>query len=224
MNYFAHGRHALRQPYVLAGTAVPDWLRVVNRRLRVRSVQAAAFVDDADPVVAAIAQGIVQHHHDDGWFHAAQAFAQLSLAASAAVRGLATSDQGMRTWFVGHVLVELLLDAELFRRRPANMDGYYAALGEVDPGAVAAAVGRIAGANTTGLTRLIPGFLRERFLPDYADDAKLAYRLGQVLSRVNLPPLPSALVELLPELRSEVAVRTDELLLEERLNDRQEEE
>src|SRR5262245_24258347 len=144
MNYFAHGRHALRQPYVLAGTAVPDWLRVVNRRLRVRSVQAAAYAEDADPVVAAVAQGIVQHHHDDGWFHAAPAFAQLSLEAAAAVRGLAPSDQGMRTWFVGHVLVELLLDAELLRRQPANMDGYYGSLAEVDPGVVAAAVSRIA--------------------------------------------------------------------------------
>jgi len=212
MNYFAHGRHALRDPYLLAGTAVPDWLRVINRRLRVRSVQAAPHVDHADPVFAAVAQGIVQHHQDDGWFHATSTFAQLSAACSAEVRKLAPDDQGMRTWFVGHVLVELLLDAELFRRRPDSMTTYYAAMSEVDPAAVAAAVSQMAGADAGKLGRLIPGFLRERFLPDYADDAKLAYRLGQVLDRVGLPRLPPTFVEILPELRSKVASRTDELL------------
>jgi len=212
VNYFAHGRHALREPYLLAGTAVPDWLRVIHRRLRVRSVQAAPYMNDADPITAALAQGIVQHHHDDGWFHGTGAFAELSLAAAAAVRTLAPDDQGIRTWFVGHVLVELLLDAELFRRRPQAMTAYYAAMNEVDPEAVAAAVSRMAGADAGRLARLIPGFLRERFLPDYGDDAKLAYRLGQVLDRVGLPRLPEALIEILPRLRSTVARRTDELL------------
>jgi hypothetical protein len=212
VNYFAHGRHALQEPYLLAGSAVPDWLRVIHRRLRVRSVQAAQFVDDADPITAAVAKGIIQHHHDDGWFHGTGVFAELSLAAAAAVRTLAPEDQGMRTWFVGHVLVELLLDAELFRRQPEAMTAYYEALSEVDTAAVAAAVSRMAGADAGKLTRLIPGFLRERFLPDYADDAKLAYRLGQVLDRVGLPQLPAALLELLPQIRHSVASRTDELL------------
>ena len=216
MNYFAHGRHALREPYLLIGTAVPDLLRVIDRRLRVRSVQAAPHVDDTDPDVAAIAQGIVRHHHDDRWFHTAPAFAELSLSAAAAIRRLAPDDQSMRTWFVGHVLVELLLDAELFRRRPGEMTAYYDSLHQVDPAAVAAAVSRMATADASKLARLIAGFLRERFLPDYADNAKLAYRLGQVLDRVGLPPLPEAFVDILPEVRSAVAQRADELLLQGR--------
>jgi len=214
MNYFAHGRHALSEPYLLVGTAIPDLLRVIDRRLRVRSAQAAPHVHDADPVLAAVAQGVVRHHQDDGWFHASPAFAELSLAAAAAIRRLAPDDQGMRTWFVGHVLVELLLDAELFRRQPQSMTVYYESLHQVDPAAVAAAVSRLAGADASRLTRLIPGFLRERFLPDYADNAKLAYRLGQVLDRVGLPRLPVAFVDLLPELRSLVAARAEDLLAE----------
>ena len=33
MNYFAHGVRFLEDPYFLAGTAVPDWLSVVDRRV-----------------------------------------------------------------------------------------------------------------------------------------------------------------------------------------------
>ena len=37
MNYFAHGWNYVDAPYVLAGTAVPDWLSVVDRRVRARA-------------------------------------------------------------------------------------------------------------------------------------------------------------------------------------------
>ncbi len=79
MNYFAHGRRFVEDPYFLAGTAVPDWLNVVDRRVRVRAVQAERHVEAADPRVARIAAGIVQHCRDDQWFHATPAFAALSL-------------------------------------------------------------------------------------------------------------------------------------------------
>ena len=34
MNYFAHGRQFVNQPYFMAGTSVPDWLPVLNRRVK----------------------------------------------------------------------------------------------------------------------------------------------------------------------------------------------
>ena len=39
MNYFAHGHRFVDDPYFLAGTAVPDWLSVVDRKVRVRAAQ-----------------------------------------------------------------------------------------------------------------------------------------------------------------------------------------
>src|SRR4051795_212815 len=80
MNYLAHGWRFASEPYVLAGTAAPDWLSVIDRKVRLRSRTAATFISDADPVLAAIARGVVQHHADDAWFHATLAFNELSLA------------------------------------------------------------------------------------------------------------------------------------------------
>jgi hypothetical protein len=42
MNYFAHARPFLDQPYFMAGTGVPDWLTVVDRRVRLRAKHAEA--------------------------------------------------------------------------------------------------------------------------------------------------------------------------------------
>ncbi len=65
---------------------------------------------------------------------------------------------------------------------------------------------------THALGAVIPLFSRERFLSDYADDAKLLFRLNQVMRRVRLPTLPSGIVELLGAARDKVARRTGELL------------
>ena len=59
---------------------MPDWLNVVDRRVRVRSKHAAAHLDADDPRIARIAAGVLQHCQDDAWFHNTRAFAELSLA------------------------------------------------------------------------------------------------------------------------------------------------
>ncbi|MCE9546281.1 MAG: hypothetical protein K8T25_12265, partial [Planctomycetia bacterium] len=211
---FTHGRHALDDPHRLAGTAVPDWLSVVDRRVRVRSKRAAAFVNDVDPLTSSLARGIVDHHRDDGWFHATPAFAVLSAELATAARNVLPPDTGLRTWFLGHVLVELLLDAELIRREPQRLTTYYDQMASIDAPRVARLVGQMSGRDEAPpqLEKFIAIFLRERFLADYVDDQRLMFRLGQVLRRVRLPSLPAEFAAMLPGARRKIAERADELL------------
>ena len=213
MNYFAHGRHFIDDPYFLAGTAVPDWLNVVDRRVRVRARQAQLHVDAPDPRAARIAQGIVQHCRDDEWFHATRAFAELSLELCQMLRGALAPDDGFRPHFLGHILVEILLDAALVAENPGRLDAYYAAIDSIDGRSVEDAVNRMAARETHHLAALIPLFSRERFLSDYADDAKLLFRLNQVMRRVRLPLLPAEIAEVFGMARELVTARKDELLL-----------
>lgn len=212
MNYFAHGRPFTGDPHFLAGTAVPDWLNVVARKVKVRSRQARAFVDDADPRTAALARGIERHHFDDGWFHNTAAFAELSWHFTALIRDGLEVDDGLRPSFLGHILVEILLDACLIAQRPQELDAYYQALAAVDPRWLETAVGRMATGHPASLGDFLPLFIRERFLWDYLDDGKLCYRLNQVMRRVGLAALPATFAELLHEMRCQVAGRQHELL------------
>lgn len=212
MNYLAHARRFLSDPYFAAGTAVPDWLGVVDRKLRVRSPKALPWIDDEDPAVSGVARGIVQHHADDRWFHETRAFAELNLTFAVRIRELLAPDDGFRPSFVGHILVEILLDDELSAERPGLLDDYYATLAAVDPEAVVRAVERIAARPAPRLAQLIPRFCAERFLYDYADDGKLLTRLNAVMRRVGLPPLPVDFCRLLPEARRDVRRRRSELL------------
>ncbi|MCA9124112.1 MAG: hypothetical protein H6822_27765 [Planctomycetaceae bacterium] len=212
MNYFAHARHYLHDPYFVAGTAVPDWLSVVNRRMRARSRLAVPHTSDDDPRVASIARGIVQHHHDDAWFHQTRAFAELNLYFTKEIRALLPDDHGFRPSFLGHILVELLLDAALIEENPQALDDYYSVVEMLDPYLVNRTVNRMATQQTGMLAFFIPRFSAERFLYDYAEDGKLLFRLNNVMRRVRLPALPETLAEFLPEARRLVQERSAELL------------
>lgn len=212
MNYLAHGWRFAHEPYVLAGTAVPDWLNVIDRRMKVRSKTAALFVEHDDPATAAIARGIVQHHRDDAWFHESPTFVQLSGQFSRQLAAVLPGDEGFRPWFLGHILVELLLDAALIEEDPRRLDDYYAALAAIDPAVTQAAVNAIATKTTDRLVVLLPRFLAERFLYDYLDDGKLLSRLNAVMRRVGLPQLPGEVAELFSDMRRTVSDSKSELL------------
>lgn len=212
MNYLAHGRHYTQDPYFLAGTAAPDWLSVIDRRMRLRSKQAAPHVDDPSPQFASFARGVVQHHTDDAWFHQQPAFVELSLQFTLQIRDLLAPDDSFRPSFVGHILVELLMDACLAEDDPSILPNYYAALAALDPVQVQTHVNRLATKETMILTEFLPRFQSERFLADYGDDQRLLRRLNQVMKRVQLPPLPESLLQILPAARSDVRSRLGDLL------------
>jgi hypothetical protein len=212
MNYLAHGWRFAADPYFLAGTAAPDWLSVIDRKVRLRSRTAAEFVGDGDPVLAAVARGIVQHHADDAWFHATPTFNELNLAFAVEFREALPGDEGFRPSFLGHILVELLLDATLAEEQLLRLDDYYAALSALDPHATERAVSSLATKPTDRIATLIPRFIAERFLYDYSDDSRLLLRLNHVMRRVGLPPLPESLAGLFPSMRQRVRERMQELL------------
>jgi hypothetical protein len=212
MNYFAHGRELVDEPYMLAGAAVPDLLSVVDRKVRARGKLAIPLVDDADRLLASVASGVVRHHRDDAWFHRTRAFGELSLKLTALVRDSLAPDDSFRPSFLGHVLVELLLDNALIQREPDRLERYYRAMGSVDPQVVQSAVERICGRAATNLAAFVTLFCRERFLWDYAEDGKLLFRLNQVMRRAGLPPLRPAFCDVLADARQLVAARADELM------------
>lgn len=218
MNYLAHGFRFTDEPYFVAGTAAPDWLSVIDRKMRLRSKRAAEFVDDADWRLAALARGVVQHQHDDAWFHLTAAFSELSLAFAVEIRQALPDDEGFRPSFLGHILVELLLDAVLAEEEPRRLDNYYRALDELDPDTIQAAINILATRTSDRVATLVDRFRRERFLFDYSDDNRLLVRLNHVMRRVGLPLLPDGLTDLFPAMRRRVRERREDLLPFERMH------
>jgi hypothetical protein len=211
VNYLAHAYRFLDRPLFVAGTALPDWMNVVDRKNRARRQYALPVLQDPDCQVAEFAAGVLQHHADDDWFHSREQFIRLSSQFAVELRGLLDGGLSHQAAFLGHISVELLLDAALIRRDSQLLERYYQLLEELDVRLVQQAANRILKRPEHRLAVLIPRFLEERFLSDYPTDSGLLYRLGGVMKRVGLPPLPD-LADWLSSARQRVYEQADELL------------
>jgi hypothetical protein len=212
MNCLAHGWKYLHNPYFMAGTAIPDWLSIIDRKVRARAKAALLLTDHAETNVANVARGIVQHHTDDDWFHTCRAFNELNLQFAVQLREILGQEESFRPGFLGHILVELLLDAHLSQQHSDLLDEYYAALKHVNGIVLQATVNNISKQPTSLLPNFLTRYLEEQFLYDYVDDAKLLFRLNQIMRRVTLPQLPAEICSLFPQFREQVAARASELL------------
>jgi hypothetical protein len=211
MNYFAHGIRFLDRPWFLAGTALPDWLSVIDRRVRLKHKQVQKRADGSGSIEAELAAGAWQHFEDDRWFHKTRAFAEATAHLARLFRDFLGPGDNFRCGFLGHIACELLLDSVLIERHPESLDRYYAAFGQLDAARLSQAVCDLA-EQPVDVATWLPLFCREQFLRDYADSERLAYRLNQVLRRVKLEPLPAGIEGPLSAGRGIVRSYADDLL------------
>lgn len=204
MNSFTHALPHLNDAYFAVGCCLPDWLSACDRKCRVREKNAIPFVNDVDPVVATTARGVVQHHRDDKWFHQTPIFNKLILDYSVELRELFGNERTMRPGFIGHVVVELFLDAYLHARYPGKMEEFYELAATIDGEQVQSAVNLFASKSTDKLVDGIEQFLRARYLFDYDTDEGVVFRINRVFERIKLPTLDDRIFEWMPQARKRV--------------------
>ena len=213
MNYFAHGLRYLDRPHFLAGTATPDWLSVADRGVRMRERLVQPFLEHHEPPQRAeFAAGVLQHLHDDRWFHKTRAFFEVTGELTALMRSQADNGDRFRASFLGHIITELLLDDVLRELYPSHLDRYYEVMQQLNPQFIERAVNMMARGRTERLGRFIGLFVRERFLYDYEQPQRLLFRLNQVMRRVRLSSLPDSTVDVLEAGREIVNMRCQDLL------------
>ncbi|MCA9134226.1 MAG: hypothetical protein KDA45_13755 [Planctomycetales bacterium] len=212
MNYLAHAYLHLDDPYFAAGTALPDWMSFLDRKNRPRRQYALPVTEHPNPQVAAFAQGCVRHHDDDRWFHQTESFVTLSTAFAVELREILQPGMGHQAGFVGHISVELLLDAILCERQPSLLSRYYGLLDSLDALLVQSAANEICPRPVDQLASWIPRFVEVQFLASYQQDERLLESLNRVMRRIGLPPLPPQVASWLASARTRVRDTADQLL------------
>jgi len=197
---------------MVAGTAVPDWLSVVDRRVRVRSRRINERLNELDAEHRIIAEGMLQHLHDDDLFHRSVRFVMLESELTVRFRRIMPDQFDHRPALLGHIVVELLLDDFIAQQMPEILNDYYAALSQVSAVQIQEAVNAVATRPTMELARFVNLFRTTKFLYDYSDDARLLLRLNQVMQRVTLPPLAADSLPVLREARRLLNQHGEELL------------
>jgi len=214
MNCFAHSLPFFDRPYFAVGTCIPDWLTACDRKCRARKKKAAAWIDDEDPILAAVAGGVVQHHEDDYWFHGSAIFTRINMEMAIEYREQFGNTQSMRSSLIGHIVIEMLLDAYLESRFPGSMENMYGWIAELDANKVQDCINRFASKPTTKLVGEIERFQSERYLFDYQQDTGVRYRMNKVLGRLKLELMPEDSVAWIGDKRKQVYAKAPLLLAE----------
>ena len=175
MNCFTHALPFLDDEHFVVGSCLPDWLGACDRKCRVREKAAQKFIDHEDPRVASLAKGIVQHHQDDFWFHQTPAFNALNLNFAVELRELLGQERSMRPSLIGHMLVEMFLDAFLHRSFPGMLDRYYQQVAKVNPAFVQETINQFATRTTDKLEYAMNRFNEVKFLYDYETEQKALF-------------------------------------------------
>lgn len=217
MNFLSHAIPYLTSPgfgspLLAVSTGIPDWLTVVDRKIRARGKLAEKHIHSTDAELSDVARGILLHISDDRWFHGTQAFVETNMELAIQLRDQLPGDAGFRPSFVGHILIEMLLDGLWIRDDREHAEKYYTAIRQAPPSTIERCVNVITGKPTTKLAAVINRFAEIQFLYDYLDHKKMLMRLNQVMNRVGLPPLPNAIAGWLPEAQDLVESRRLQLL------------
>lgn len=199
MNFLCHAIPYLDDPLVAVCTAVPEWLSVIDRKIRARERMATAVLDSDDDSVRQVATGILNHINDDRWFHTTAAFVETNLQLAVGLRDLLPGDRGFRPMFVGHVVIEVFLDAFWIRDRPDFIEKYYKLIDDAPQELIQRCVNEITGKPTDRIAETIRRYAKARFLYDYLDHTRLLMRLNQVMRRVGLAELPDSVLPWLQE-------------------------
>ena len=213
LNYFAHARSFLDRPFAVAGSCLPDWIAACKGpRLRAASLPTPRV--PLSPENAQIREGVIDHLDTDARFHANPRFRQACKELTLAVRTARTPDPHYRASFVGHVLVELLLDAELIDRDPSGLQRFYEATRAIDSEDLVHRASVVLSIEPLpALARLHRRFNELEFLRDYRDDQLIVARLLDVGRRAGLDLGPAEpLTTVLPWARNHVRSCTDALL------------
>ena len=212
MNSFAHALPFLDRPLVAIGASLPDWMAAADRRCRLREKRAKPFTDHEDSVVAGLAQGVVQHHRDDYWFHTSPAFRDYEMKMAIEIREIYGTEHGMRSGFVAHVMVEMFLDSFLQKKFSGQLERYYEIVADADAAQIQQSVNQFATQPTNKLVPAMASFVRERYIFDYLTDGGAVKRMNGVLKRIGLEPLDEKILPWAATARERVYGRVDELL------------
>ena len=216
MNCLAHAVCYLDDTWFMLGAGLPDWLGMSDRSVRIRPKHVEPHMD-GDDERARLCRGIQQHWIDDGWFHKSAAFHEVTSRIGTRFREHCDAGDNFRSGFLGHIACELLIDGVMSENEPGLLDRYYDIVKRLDAERLQELVNGLGAKQTNRLPAFLSRYIRDAFLRDYVDDAKLLYRLNRVLARVRLAPLPDSATVVIGEGRELVRAALPRLISPEML-------
>jgi|GEM_PF-1624168 len=174
--------------YFVVGAATPDLLSIYNSSLRIKARHLKKMDDDqSGRITPPFLAGLQRHFFADGVFHTSPLFQAQTRRISAMLVTYFPDLDIQRKFFVGHILLELMIDKVLIDQHPGILESYYGHFEALQPFRELKKASELAlGHELPNYEAYMTKFLRRQYLYDYANFNHLAWILRRILRRVNI--------------------------------------
>lgn len=226
MNFIAHYYldRNITHPCFVVGTSTPDLVSIFDRNHRVKATHIRRSMGEitGDPWRMNFRQGINRHVKADRLFHSADFFKYETLHLSRMVSERFASDTPRRTYFVGHIVFELILDKILIERDPSLVADFYRIMESEPVTRYQELTEWILDEPLPGYDQFLQRFIDRRYLLHYPNIDHLTYTLRRIMLRVGLTDTTymqtTAFADLLHTYQAELTPRVDPIIDEIRHN------
>ncbi len=188
MNYLSHYYADLsyHHPAFALGKVLPDFARIVDKRLRFRLKK---LPDSGDEVLHLIHLGIRSHYRADAWFHNSEYFKTRTAEIQRILRGLRLEGIRKYYYFYAHILLEMLLDRLLVTEHFPVAQQFYADLDHCPEEWLVRYAGfhRLGSQTAEELAAVVSRFRHARYLFDYTRNEGLVFAFNRIIQRAGLP-------------------------------------
>lgn len=190
MNYLTHyffNRH-IRDDDFHVGVAIPDILSAFHRKARPDFGQARRFAAAATRATQrSFWRGLLNHEHGDSIFHSSDYFKHFTDKIKGFYRTQKFQEIRVRSWFLAHITLEIVLDHVLLKMEPGLTGEFYQAFAACSDESVSQNTLAVLpeGPFSTTFSDYLKGFQSSRFLEHYHDIEGITEAVNRVCLRAR---------------------------------------
>jgi len=189
MNFIAHfymDRH-VEDSLFFVGVSTPDWVSIFNRQIRVKENRLPLIMEnDATPAEMSFYNGVMRHLEVDRVFHSSAFFEDETREISRLLKQHFADGAVPRSFFVAHVMFELVLDKVLIQADPSLLPAYYSHLESCDMAQIVQLTEWITSTPMPGYDGFVKKFIIKKYLYQYTEWNHVIYVLRRLLERVGV--------------------------------------
>lgn len=190
MNLVAHYHldRDLVNSFFTVGAATPDLLSIYNSHLRIKERHLKKLSEDErGRITPPFLAGLQRHFFADGVFHTSPLFTRETKHISNMLEAYFPDLEIQRKFFIGHILLELMIDKVLINLHPGILESYYGHFESLLPFRdIKRSLEIAVGHELPNYEAYLKRFLRRKFLYHYADPQHIAWILRRILRRVRI--------------------------------------
>lgn len=187
MNFLSHyylDRH-IGNDYFVVGVCTPDLLSIFNREVRIKSKKMHHFRGTTE--FDFFQTGVERHFEADKIFHSSLFFQEECRYISLNLHEIFGAKEIKRSFFVSHILLELMLDKVLIKRDSQLVDGFYYHFKQVALHQIVEMTEKMAERELAAYSAFLQRFLQHQYLYHYSEYAYIVFVLRRLLRRVGIP-------------------------------------